>query len=198
MADKDRTPYTNEIIRSTCTNRDGMGYYRRDRNGQWWYIHRTGRKRAHTLKCKICKKRFIAQQRTGKVCSKECNCEFVSRDRLGSKHFLWKGGRVRTTQGYIYIYSRGHPCANACEYVAEHRLVMEKMLGRYLLPNETVHHKNGIRDDNSEGNLELRSGMHGAGSEVKDLIEFAVRILRTYKPGFLDQEFLHVLSLHDS
>ena len=57
----------------------------------------------------------------------------------------WKGGR-RIKDGYVFIYSPDHPrCSNT--YVREHRLVMEKHLGRYLNPGEKVHHL-GEKDDN--------------------------------------------------
>lgn len=67
----------------------------------------------------------------------------------------WKGGRIRHCTGYILIWKPDHPYAQSGKYVAEHRLVMEKILGRYLEPLELVHHKNGIRDDNRSENLEL-------------------------------------------
>ena len=58
--------------------------------------------------------------------------------------------------------------------VLEHRVVMERMLGRALYPGETVHHRNGKRRDNRPENLELWTGSHPHGVRVDDLLDWVV------------------------
>jgi len=80
----------------------------------------------------------------------------IKRDELGrfikgARNVSWKGGR-NYIDGYIRVWKPDHPNNNG-GYVLEHRLVVEKRLGRYLKKNETVHHINGVRDDNISENL---------------------------------------------
>ena len=77
----------------------------------------------------------------------------LSEAELGSKNPNWSGGRYKDKDGYIHILSSNHPYANKNGYVFEHRLVVEKYIGRYLTPKEQVHHINHIRDDNRIENL---------------------------------------------
>lgn len=59
----------------------------------------------------------------------------------GSTHPNWNGGRYTDKQtGYIIIYCPNHPHPKKENYVYEHRFVVEKQIGRYLSPTESVHH----------------------------------------------------------
>lgn len=72
--------------------------------------------------------------------------------------------------------------------IYEHRSVMEKMIGRPLLPRETVHHRNGARSDNRPENLELWSNRHGKGQRVEEKVEHALEMLRLYAPHLMKNE----------
>jgi hypothetical protein len=66
-----------------------------------------------------------------------------------------------------YTYTRlrmpGHPLADKCGMVLEHRLVLSQKLGRWLRREEHTHHLNGDRRDNRPENLVVtRNGLHQA------------------------------------
>ena len=66
----------------------------------------------------------------------------------GDKNPKWNGGRSIDRGGYVRVRSGGKP-------KAEHRVVMERELGRPLESSEIVHHKNRYKTDNRPENLEL-------------------------------------------
>lgn len=83
----------------------------------------------------------------------------------------WKGGRVSSVVGYIYIRVPSHP-KNYNGYVAEHRVVMENSIGRYLKNGEVIHHINGIKNDNRIENLVLCSSNSEHGTYHRKYKEF--------------------------
>lgn len=65
----------------------------------------------------------------------------------------------------------GTRCAgNRRKWMFEHRYVMQKMLGRALLPGENVHHMNGVKSDNRPENLELWTRSQPTGVRVADSV----------------------------
>lgn len=67
----------------------------------------------------------------------------------------WKGGIKIGANGYILLYKKEHPFCDSQGYVKRSRITMEEKIGRYLKPEEVVHHINGIRDDDKIENLQL-------------------------------------------
>lgn len=64
-------------------------------------------------------------------------------------------GYIITHNGYKMIPNPQHPYADSKGYVREHRLVMESKIGRFLMPDEVVHHLNHNKLDNRIDNLEI-------------------------------------------
>jgi len=71
----------------------------------------------------------------------------------GKNNSNWKGGKA-IAGGYVLLKRPDHPFANGGGYVRRGRLVMEGHLGRFLLPEEVVHHK-GKKDDDRIKKLRL-------------------------------------------
>lgn len=73
----------------------------------------------------------------------------------------WKGGRKIRSDGYVLVVAPDdHPypaytAPTGTKYVLEHRLVVERRLGRYLIPGEVVHHIDGNPSNNDDANLRL-------------------------------------------
>lgn len=141
------------------------------------------------LTCKSCGKKFTRSAKamrtrerasirergryTGPFCSRSCAGK-SSKPRDGRARYL-------DDHGYAKVLAPGHPTvSNKNRYVFEHRLVMEKLLGRYLRAGETVHHKNGVKDDNRPENLELWTSNHPKGQRVSDIIKWCKEFLAEY------------------
>lgn len=91
--------------------------------------------------------------------------ERISEAMKGNKNG-WKGGR-RKKSGYIQLYLPKHPFSDKSGCIFEHRVVMEKSIGRYLNSKEFVHHINGIRDDNRAENLEMVTSATHRGKVIR-------------------------------
>ena len=87
------------------------------------------------------------------------------------------GERRVGKEGYAYIKTRRG-------WVTEHKLVMEERLNRPLDVSESVHHINGVRDDNRPENLELWMQPQPRGVRVSDTVMWAINVLQRYAQSF--------------
>lgn len=133
------------------------------------------RRKRFNRPCKGCSKIFEVKEchakgTKGVFCSKKCGWSY---DRKTYS------GRHLQPSGYVFVsIPKDHPLLDERKQkgirnarMPEHRLVMEQHLGRRLLKNENVHHKNGVRHDNRIENLELWTKSQPTGQRNMDLIE---------------------------
>lgn len=109
---------------------------------------------------------------------------FCSREHLNAARYQASlGRRKKTSDGYILVKEPSHPNAQpSTGWVLEHVKVVADLLGRKILPDEEVHHRNGVHDDNRLSNLELWPHSHPAGQTVPDLLAWAREIIARYEP----------------
>ena len=116
-----------------------------------------------------------------------CGSHAKMKNRRGTTQ-AWKPslGMSKHLEGYRRTNHGGY--IRLCKYledgsvdrVFEHRVVMEAKIGRSLLPEENVHHINGVRNDNRPENLEIWNTSQPSGQRVEDKVAWARHILELY------------------
>ena len=112
--------------------------------------------------CPLCgNERWVRLGRSGCICNK-CRIDNIHL-RKREKHPLWRGGIHKNNNGYVMVYMPEHPHSHKSGYILRSHIVIEKKIGRFVLPHENVHHINGIKDDDREDNLYIMThGQHTA------------------------------------
>lgn len=137
------------------------------------------------LNCLTCSKEFRTYPSKikigrGKYCSRDCADQAKIGKSFSPETQFKKGQKAHNYQGFTYsqarkngkkyrlIHKPDHPNADARGYVREHRLVMEKELGRLLEDYEVVDHINAEETlNNDPSNLRVMTKVEHDRMNVK-------------------------------
>lgn len=119
-------------------------------------VNQWGQSRKLINNCANCNKKIKTTKSVNKqYCNRKCWYAVLSKKVTGDGNFNWSGGETIHTNGYILERAPRHPAKNMRGYVYQHRLVLEKKLGRYLKSNEVAHHIDGDIKNNTPENLKV-------------------------------------------
>lgn len=128
--------------------------------------------------CLECQSVFLPKRKEQVYCSHSCAGVKKGHSRKGKKLGARKGWNYSRNSidkdGYVKVYARLHPFGKR-HMIAEQVMMMELKIGRKLLPEECVHHINGIKTDNRIENLELMTRSKHSSSHGLETVQKRAR-----------------------